>query len=138
LPGGITPNNKSYPRRVELQLSILKAFREDLDGGYVSDPEKQKEFGAAKPSPGEIREGDQMKKVERKIARENCLVRLEPLDPELANEVREVWEAEMAEIAEELRAETAQELRAETAEELRAETAEELRAETAEELRAEA
>jgi predicted nucleotide-binding protein len=39
-----------YPRKVELQLAILKAFREDFDGGYVSDPEKQKELGAAKPS----------------------------------------------------------------------------------------
>jgi predicted nucleotide-binding protein len=40
-----------YPRKVEQQLAILKAFREDFDGGYlISGPEKQKELAGAKPS----------------------------------------------------------------------------------------
>ena len=47
-----------------------------------------------------------MTKTERKIARENCLVRLEPIDPELAKEVREMWAQEAAETAEKRRAET--------------------------------
>lgn len=35
-----------------------------------------------------------MRKAERKIARIKFLARLEPIDPELAKEVREMWEEE--------------------------------------------
>jgi hypothetical protein len=35
-----------------------------------------------------------MTKAERKIARKNLLARLEPIDPELAKEVREMWAEE--------------------------------------------
>lgn len=35
-----------------------------------------------------------MTKAERKIARKNLLDRLEPIDPELAEEVREMWQEE--------------------------------------------
>lgn len=38
-----------------------------------------------------------MKAKDRKIARENCLARLEPIDPELAEEVRAMWVEEEAE-----------------------------------------
>lgn len=40
-----------YPRKLEQQLAILKAFREDFDGGYLfTDREKQNELAAAEPS----------------------------------------------------------------------------------------
>ena len=35
-----------------------------------------------------------MTKAERKVARKNLLARLEPIDPELAKEVREMWAEE--------------------------------------------
>jgi hypothetical protein len=37
-----------------------------------------------------------MTKAERKIARKNLLARLEPIDPELAKEMQEMWEEEEA------------------------------------------
>jgi hypothetical protein len=35
-----------------------------------------------------------MNAKDRKIERENCLVRLQPIDPELAEEVRAMWAEE--------------------------------------------